>query len=278
MTRLLDFFKKYEILRKSYIWIILILFYTPIFFGLIFSFNKPSDKELISTTWNTFSWKGYEDLASQEKLLALANSFIIAIATAIIVIFISLITVFALWKQKNKSVKTYINTSSNIPLINPDIITAISLAILLSLVLGVLKATEEGMIRAIVSHVTMTLPYGIMLLYPRSEKFSKNLFEASLDLGYGRIKTWFKIYLTYMLPAISFVFIIVAFLSFDDFIITRITSNVSTIGVELYQGTFKTWALALGAIMLLFTVVGNVVYIVYKTKNSKKGVKNGIIK
>lgn len=277
MSRLVDFFKKHEIIRKSYIWIILILFYIPIFFGLIFSFNKPSDKDLISTTWNTFSWKGYQDLASAERIVSLANSFIIAVSTAIIVILISMITVFAIWKQKSKSIKTYINTSSNIPLINPDIITAISLAILLSLLFGILKATEEGVLRAIVSHVTMTLPYGIMLLYPRSEKFSKNLFEASLDLGYGRMKTWFKIYFTYMSPAISFVFIIVSFLSFDDFIITRITSNTSTIGVELYQGTFKTWALALGAIMLIFTILGNAFYIWHKTRNFKKGVKNGAV-
>lgn len=277
MSRLVDFFKKHEIIRKSYIWIILILFYIPIFFGLIFSFNKPSDKDLISTTWNTFSWKGYQDLASSERIVSLANSFIIAVSTAIIVILISMITVFAIWKQKSKSIKTYINTSSNIPLINPDIITAISLAILLSSLFGILKATEEGVLRAIVSHVTMTLPYGIMLLYPRSEKFSKNLFEASLDLGYGRMKTWFKIYFTYMSPAISFVFIIVSFLSFDDFIITRITSNTSTIGVELYQGTFKTWALALGAIMLIFTILGNAFYIWHKTRNFKKGVKNGTV-
>ncbi|WGI36996.1 ABC transporter permease [Mesomycoplasma lagogenitalium] len=275
MSKIIEFFKKNEIIRKSYIWIILIIFYIPIFFGLVYSFNKPSDKDLISTTWNTFSWKGYEDLKTQGKLLALANSFIIAISTSIIVIIISLITVFALWKQKNKSVKSYVNSTSNIPLINPDIITAISLAILLTTLFGVLRATDEGMIRAIVSHVTMTLPYGIMLMFPRSEKFSKNLFEASQDLGYGKIKTWFKIYLTYMIPAIVFVFVIVTFLSFDDFIITRITSNTSTIGVELYQGTFKTWALALGAIMLVVTIVGNIAYISYKTYRSKKGVKNG---
>ncbi|MBN3534726.1 ABC transporter permease [Mycoplasma procyoni] len=277
MTRFIDFLKKHEILRKSYIWIILILFYIPIFVGLVFSFNKPSDKDLISTTWNTFSWKGYQDLGSQDKLLALANSFIIAVSTALIVIIISLVTVFALWKQRNKSAKVYLNTTSNIPLINPDVITAISLAILLTLFFGVLKATEEGMIRAIVSHVTMTLPYGIMLMFPRSEKFSKNLFEASLDLGYGKIKTWFKIYLNYMLPSISFVFVIVAFLSFDDFIITRITSNASTIGVELYQGTFKTWALALGAIMLVITILGNAIYIWNKTVKARKGVKNGSV-
>lgn len=271
MTKIIDYIKEKEILKKSYVWIILILFYIPIIFGAIFSFNAPSKKGFISTTWNSFSLQAFSDLAKVSFASALVNSIIIAISTTLIVIIISLITVFALWKQRNKSVKSYVNLSSNIPLINPDVITAVAMAIILSLLFGTLIATKEGLIRAIVSHVVMTLPYGILLLYPRSEKFSKTLFEASQDLGYNKFKTWFLIYLKYMIPAVISTSVVVVFLSFDDFIITKITSNSQTVGTLLYQGTFKTWALLLGAIMLILIVVGNVFWIRYKLKKDKRG-------
>ncbi|WP_215744427.1 ABC transporter permease [Mesomycoplasma hyorhinis] len=275
MTRILNYIKEKEIWKKSYVWLILILFYIPIIFGAFFSFNAPSKKGFISTTWNSFSFQAFRDLSTKNFASALVNSIIIALVTALIVIIISLITVFALWKQRNKTVKSYVNISSNIPLINPDVITAVAMAIILSLLFGTLVATKEGLLRSIVSHIVMTLPYGILLLYPRSEKFSKTLFEASQDLGYNKFKTWFLIYLKYMIPAIILASVVIIFLSFDDFIITKITSNAQTVGTLLYQGTFKTWALLLGAIMLTMIVIGNVIWIRYKLNKSKRG-KNEI--
>lgn len=199
------------------------------------------------------------------------NSFLLGFCTSIIVIVLSLITVFALWRQKNKGLRSYTQTSANIPLINPDVITGITLAVILDIIFfGTLKATSEGFFRAVIAHSAMCLPYGILIMLPKSDKFSKNIFEASQDLGYSKIKTWFKTYFVYMIGSIAFTFVITMTLSFDDFIITRIVSNTETLGTQLYEGQFQAWSLAIGAISLLIVVIGNTIYASYKGIQSMK--------
>ncbi|UVD81987.1 ABC transporter permease subunit [Mycoplasma iguanae] len=267
MSKIWDFITSKEILKKSYVWIILIIFYIPIIFGTVYSFNAESTKGDVSlNAWNKTTWAGWANLFEDELINKFINSFIIAMSVSLIVIVISLITVYSIWKQRSRMVKSVINGTSSIPLINPDIITAVGLSIVLSILFGSLLASEEGLWRAIVSHSIMCLPYGILFMLPRSDKFSQSLMEASQDLGYGPFKTWFKTYFIYMMPSIVFVFIITTFLSFDDFIITRIVSNTETIGTALYEGKFKTWSLALAAIMLLLVIIGNLVYFISKAK------------
>lgn len=267
-------------LRYSYIIVILLLLYIPIFFGLIYSFNEPSAKGVFSvTTWNRTSWSAYKELFSKSHSLAFVNSFLLGFTTSIIVIVLSLITVFALWRQKNRTIRTFVQGTSNIPLINPDVITGLTLAIVLNLIfIGTLKATNEGFFRAIIAHSVMCLPYGILIMLPKSDKFSKNIFEASQDLGYSKFKTWFKTYFTYMLGTIGFTFIITMALSFDDFIITRIVSNTETLGTQLYEGQFQAWSLAIGAISLIIVIFGNTIYAAYKTGQNARNKKLSMAK
>ncbi|TPE57776.1 ABC transporter permease [[Mycoplasma] falconis] len=262
-------------LKHSYVFVILAILYIPILFGTIYSFNSPSDKGVFSvTTWNRTSFQAYTELFSKSHGLAFVNSLLLGLATSILVITISLLTVFALWRHKNKTTRTFVQTTSNVPLINPDVITGLTLAIVLNLIFfGTLKATSEGFFRAIIGHTVMCLPYGILIMLPKSDKFSKNIFEASQDLGYSKFKTWFKTYFVYMLGSIGFTFVITIALSFDDFIITRIVSNTETLGTQLYEGQFQAWSLAIGAISLLIVIFGNSVYAAVKGSQAKKARK-----
>ena len=259
-------------LKNFYIVAILLFLYIPIFFGMIYSFNEPSSKGIFSvTTWNKSSWQAYRELFSKSHSIAFVNSFLLAFSTSLIVITISLLTVFALWRQKNKAIRTYTQGSSNIPLINPDVITGFTLAIVLNLIfMGTLKATNEGFFRAVIAHTVMSLPHGILIMLPKSDKFSKNIFEASQDLGYSKFRTWFKTYFVYMLGSIGFTFVITMTLSFDDFVITKIVSNTETLGTQLYEGQFQAWSLAIGAIALIIVIFGNAVYVTYKLNADKK--------
>ncbi|MGL4343312.1 MAG: ABC transporter permease [Metamycoplasmataceae bacterium] len=265
MNKISEFFK------KGYILIILLLFYLPLFFMFIFSFNASSSKGYINfSSWNGFSWDAYRDLFSSEIMFSFMNSTILAIVVSFIVIILSLLTVFSIWKQKNKTIKVVKNISSNISMVLPDIIIGISLVSFFGLAFGSLTSNEEGFWNAVISHVVMILPYGVLIMYPKSEKFKKTMFEASYDLGYPVIKTWFKTYFVYMLSSINFTLIISIILSFDDFIITRIVSNMETVGTELYQGNFKSWALALGSIFIVIIFIGNIVYFIKKNKQERK--------
>lgn len=256
--------------KYIYILIILVLCYIPLFTMAVFSFNKTSDKGYVSFVWNGFSWDSYKNLFSSEIMLSFVNSIIVAILTSILVVSISLLTVFSLWKQKNKTLKTTHSITNNISMINPDIIIGIGLAMFFGAVFGALSSGSEGLFRTVIGHTVMTLPYGILIMYPKSEKFNKSLFEASWDLGYSKIKTWFKTYFVYMFSSIVFTIIITFVFSFDDFIITSITSNITTVGTELYQGQFRSWALALGTIILIVMIVTNIFFFVRLTKKQKQ--------
>lgn len=247
--------------QKSYIWIILSLFYIPIIFMTIFSFNKPTDKGVaVLTNWNGFSWKGYSDLGNEDVLYAILNTLIIGFFVALIVVLVSLITVYALYKQKRRIYYKLVNQTSNIPLINPDIISAISLSIVFGALFGTLSISNEGMIRVIIAHSVVIIPYGILLMYPRSEKFDFALNEVSKDLGYGNFRTFFQTYFHHMISIIIVVFLIAFTLSFDDFILTKTVSNTSTISLKMYEGKFHGWAMALGSIFLLIALTSTAIY------------------
>ncbi|MEE3927993.1 ABC transporter permease [Mycoplasmopsis ciconiae] len=256
--------KLVKILKHSYIYIILGLMYIPLATGALFSFNDNSKKGGFLTNFDRFTFKHWANLFEDGRDIALVNSVIIAILVSVIVITLSLLTVYSIYKQKTKFIRGFVTGNSNIPLINPDNITAIGLVLFFGALFGVISSDSEGLWRVIIAQTIMALPYGISLMLPRSDKFNWNLFEASQDLGYSPFKSWFKTYFIYMIPSIIMVFIVTSFLSIDDFIITRTVSNTTTLGLKLYEGAFEPWALVLGTILLLFTLVGNAIYVIVK--------------
>ncbi|RIV16424.1 ABC transporter permease [Mycoplasmopsis gallopavonis] len=255
-----------EYLRKSYIYIILLLVYIPLVFAVIFSFNEKSPKGEFNPYYTPFTIENYLEFLQNDRLKALVNTFLLAIIVSILVVSLSLVTVYSLYRQKNKNLKRFVQGTSNIPLINPDNITAIGLVLVFGIFIGVISTEDEGFMRLIVAHTIMALPYGIMLMLPRSEKFNNNLYEASQDLGHSKFRSWMKTYLVYMIPSIIMVVIVSSVLSFDDFIIARTVSNTSTLGTKLYEGAFEPWGLVLGSIVLFITIIGNVIYTIAKSR------------
>lgn len=270
MSRTKEFFKYF------YISLILLICYIPLFTMAVFSFNQTSDKGYVSFTWNGFSNAAYQSLFSSKIMMGFVNSIIIGFLCSLFVVVLSLLTVFSVWKQKNRYVRVFQNVSNNISIINPDVIIGISLGLFFASVFGLLTSDQEGLFRTVIGHTVMSLPFGILVMYPRSEKFSRTIYEASQDLGYSTWKTWFRTYFMHMIPSIIFTVVITFVFSFDDFIITVVTSNTETVGTMLYQGQFRSWALALGSILLIAMIVGNIVVyfkIAKKKHNAKKGYK-----
>ena len=189
---------------------------------------------------------------------------------SIIIIFISLITLYSLWRIKNKPMKIYLQATSNIPLINPDIVSAISLTLMFSTFFGTLAFNETGFIRALLSHIIVILPFAISVMYPKSSKFEASQLEASYDLGYGPIRSWFNTYFMHMLSTSIMAFAISFALSLDDFILTRVSSKVETIGVKLYSSQIKNWILLAGGILMIFVLS---ITLPLSFKNSRKKIK-----
>lgn len=242
-------------LKGFFLLFVLVISYLPLLYAFVFSFNSTSKKEAISEVTLSISSEGYTSLVNKGIFQPLVNSLLIAVLVSVFVGLLALITCFALWWRHNSFNENFVSTTSQVIIINPDIITALALSILFSTFFGVLKATEEGFFRLIISYSVIALPYSIFIMLPRSKKFPRSLFEASLDLGYGLVSSWFRTYLRYMLPTVFASTFICFIFTFDDFILARITSNASTLGTLLYeQKQFKTWILALGTLLLLFSL------------------------
>ena len=140
--------KLFIMLKKTYILIILILFYIPVIFATIFSFNKydiNAKGDINVTEWNGSSLDSYSSITSQDRGNALINSIILGAIVAFIVAILSLVTTYAIWRQRNKSYKLYVEGTSNIPLINPDVITAVSLSLIFGVMFGTLSFESDGM-------------------------------------------------------------------------------------------------------------------------------------
>lgn len=248
MTRFLNF------LKKTYIFIILFLIYAPLIIVIFLSFTNPSSKGNINLNFSFNNGENWLMLFQNDEFLnALSNTAIIVIFTVPISTIIATLTCFGIWNAKNVY-KNITLGSSKLNMIVPDIITGISLALLFSLTI-IPMGVNLGFTTIILAHISFCTPYAILIIYPRMMKMKKNLILASMDLGYSKIYTFFKVIIPFLMPAIISAAAIVFSISFDDFIITKLVGGkVSTISTEMYTMAkgIKAWAVTFGAIIVLF--------------------------
>ncbi|MBU3830803.1 MAG: ABC transporter permease [Candidatus Ureaplasma intestinipullorum] len=248
MTRFLNF------LKKTYIFIILFLIYAPLIIVIFLSFTDPSSKGNINLNFSFNNGENWLMLFQNDEFLnALSNTAIIVIFTVPISTIIATLTCFGIWNAKNVY-KNITLGSSKLNMIVPDIITGISLALLFSLTI-IPMGVNLGFTTIILAHISFCTPYAILIIYPRMMKMKKNLILASMDLGYSKIYTFFKVIIPFLMPAIISAAAIVFSISFDDFIITKLVGGkISTISTEMYTMAkgIKAWAVTFGAIIVLF--------------------------
>ncbi|WP_031488789.1 ABC transporter permease [Ureaplasma canigenitalium] len=242
-------------LRTSYVWIVLLVIYIPLLIVVLLSFTSPSIKGNVTSAFNWNDGSNYLSLSTNQFTEALANTLIISIAVVPTSVFIATITCFGIWNAKKFYQKaTTISAQTNIVI--PDIITGISLAMLFVFTVIPL-GFNFGFGTIILAHISYCTPYAIILIYPRMQKMNKNLILASYDLGYGKIKTFFKIVIPYLLPSIISAIVLTFAMSFDDFIITKLVGGkVNTISTELYSMAkgIKIWAIVFGSLMVMATI------------------------
>ena len=225
---------------KIYIALILVFLFAPIAVLLFFSFNAGSS----TSTFTGFSFKWYVELFHNVEILnALKNSLILAIASAIIATLIGTAAAFGIHHMKNKHVSRTVMTTTNIPMMNPEIITGISLMFLFVFVGGMLGlSTKLNFWTMLIAHVTFNLPYVILNVLPKFKQMDKALPEAALDLGCTPVQSFFKVQLPAIMPGVLTGMIMSFTMSLDDFVISYFTSGVDfqTLPVLIYSMTKKS--------------------------------------
>lgn len=228
-----------KFLSKLYIALILFFLYAPVAVMVIFSFNSGA------SVWvfESFSLEWYKGLAfNTDMLLALRRTLIIAVCSAVISTVLGTAAAVGIDALKTKLAERLVTTVTNIPMMNADIVTGVSLMLLFVFVGKLFSLSESlGFLTVLAAHITFNLPYVILSVLPRLKMTDRNLHEAALDLGCTNAQAFFKAVLPSISTSIFTGFIMAFTLSLDDFVISYFTcGHYQTLPIVIYNMTKRT--------------------------------------
>ena len=257
-----------KIIGKSYLALILLLMYAPILLLVVFSFTNST----LVGTWNGFSLELYKQMFKNEEIMeALKNTIIIAVVSSLCSTLLGTIGAIGIFYSKDRA-KKVINGLNQIPVMNAEIVTAISLTILF-VALGI----EFNFVTLLIGHMVITIPFVVLSVLPKLQQLDPNTYEAALDLGASPKKALWSVIIPEIMPGIISGFLLCITLSLDDYIITAFTRNnsFSTLSTYIYGVTAKRGALqaTLRALSTLITVVMLIVLIIINVRSKKNNVK-----
>ncbi len=225
---------------KIYTAIVMVFLFAPIAILLLFSFNDGKSLSVFSG----FSLKWYQELFRDgDTLNSVKNTLILACAAAAIATVMGTAASVGIHKLRKKYVRAAVDTVTNIPMTNPDIITGISLMLMFVFIgarLG--KSSSLSFWTLLISHVTFCLPYVILQVTPKLRQMDPSLPEAAQDLGCTPVQAFFKAVLPEIMPGIVTGMIMAFTMSLDDFVISYFTqgSGFQTLPIRIYSMTKKT--------------------------------------
>lgn len=211
-----------------YLVAILIFLYVPILTMMVLSFNTSKSR----TRWGGFTLSWYQQMLSDPNILsALYNTLLIAFLSALIACIIGTAASIAINSMKPVSA-TIVLGITNIPMLNADIVTGISL-MLAFLAFGI----SLGFKTILISHITFNIPYVILSVMPKLKQTNKSTYEAALDLGAHPLYAFFKVVFPDILPGVLSGFLLAFTMSLDDFIITHFTrgAGINTLSTLIYS-------------------------------------------
>ena len=225
---------------KIYTGIIFAFLFAPIVVLLVFSFNEAKSLSVFSS----FSFKWYTELFNdRDTLESLKNTVVLAFAATVISTAMGTAAAFGIYRVRRNWYKSLFNTVTNIPMINPDIITGISMMLVFVFVGRLFgMATSLNFWTILIAHVTFCLPYVIFQVLPKLQQMDYSLVEAAQDLGCTPVRAFFKVTLPEIMPGIITGAIMAFTLSLDDFVISYFTSgnDFQTLPIRIYGMTKKT--------------------------------------
>lgn len=243
-----------KVLSRIYLLLIFLLLYAPILVLVIFSFNEGGS----FAAYTNFSFKWYGELFRDSRALdSLRNSLLLAGISSAIATVIGMFAALGLDRMRLRWLKNSISAVTNIPMMNPDIVTGVSMMLLFVAVGGIIHTDLQGFPSMLVAHVTFSLPYVILSILPRFKQFDPSLREAAMDLGCTPAQSFFKIEFPHILPGIVTGLIMAFTLSLDDFVISHFVSSpdFQTLPLYIYNQTAHKVKYSMYALCTLIIIV-----------------------
>jgi spermidine/putrescine transport system permease protein len=217
-----------KIVERCYLGIICVFLYAPIFTLMVLSFNESKSM----AKWGGFSLRWYQEMFQDEAIReAIWNTLAIALISAVVATLLGTLACIGIQKMKSSS-RAVIMMLNNIPMVNSDIVTGISL-MLIFVAFGISLNRNT----VLIAHITFCIPYVMLSVLPKMKQAGKTTYEAALDLGATPIQAFIKVVLPEIRPGIVSGFLMAFTMSVDDFIITHFTrgAGVNTLSTLIYS-------------------------------------------
>jgi len=214
-------------LKKTYVFLIFAFLYAPILVLIVFSFNESKSR----ANWEGFTLKWYMELFQDRQIMsALYYTFLIAVLSSVIATLIGVAAAIGIYKMRKLPQNLVLNLNY-IPILNPDIVTGISL-----MVLFIFMKMSLGFATMLLAHITFNIPYVILSILPKLKQMNKHMYEAALDLGATPMEAFWKVIIPEIMPGIITGFLLAFTLSLDDFVISFFTtgSGVSNLSIVIF--------------------------------------------
>lgn len=262
-----------KLLGKSYLVLILLLMYAPILLLIAFSFTDSTN----IGTWNGFSFELYKQMFQNEEIMtALKNTILVAIVSSVCSTILGTIGAIGIF-YSGKRFKKVINGLNQIPVLNAEIVTAISLTILF-----VAVGIKFSFVTLLIGHMVLTIPFVVLSVLPKLRQLDPNIYEAALDLGATPRKALWSVIVPEIMPGIFSGFLLCITLSLDDYIITAFTRDNSfqTLSTYIYGVTAKRGSLpaSLRALttIIVIAMLAILIIINIRSKKNETIVKRGV--
>lgn len=249
-------------LSRVYAFLVFLFLYAPIAVLVVFSFNDSST--MSRSVWSGFSLRWYRVLFQDQMLLdALRNTLVIAAIASVVSTVLGTMAAIGIGGM-NRWFRRVVMNVTNLPMVNPDIVTGVSLMLLFAFSSTLFGRASLGMVSLIFAHITFCLPYVILSVLPKLKQMDPNLYEAAQDLGCNPLSAFFRVVLPEIMPGVVTGMIMAFTLSIDDFVISYFTSGTTqTLPIFIYSMTRKRVSpeinalstLLFGAIILLLIVI-----------------------
>ncbi len=261
-------------LSRFYNGLIFLFLYAPIAVLILFSFNSSKSR----VKWSGFSTEWYEKLLGNELILdALKTTLLVAVLSAVIATVIGTMAAVGIHGLNHRLKKTFLAVN-NIPMVNPEIVTGVSIMLMFVFIFRLVGGLKMGFGTLLLAHITFNIPYVVLQVMPKLRQMNRHVYEAALDLGCTPRRAFVKVVIPEIMPGV-FTGLLMAFtLSLDDFVISYCTSGstAQTLSVTIYSMVKRRVTPEINAVStLLFTSVLVLLIIinVFQIRSEKKAAR-----
>lgn len=214
-------------IKRFYTFLMYLFLYAPIIVLIVYSFNESKSRG----NWDGFTLKWYVELFQDKQIMkALYYTVLVAFFASIIATIIGTLAAIGIHNSGHFQKKLLLNLN-NIPVLNPDIVTGVSL-----MTLFIFVGKQMGLVTMLIAHITFNIPYVVLSVMPKLKQLNKHLAEAAMDLGATPFYAFRKVVLPEIMPGIVSGALIAFTMSIDDFVISFFTtgSGVQNLSIKIF--------------------------------------------